>query len=69
MRPFIVEFLHEGIEFGLLLKTVHARWPRGLFLQGQMHALVTAFLLGMAWPHALDANPQTQPHTESLDKL
>jgi transposase InsO family protein len=60
VRPFLVEFLYEIVEAGLLLETVRAGRPRGLFLQGQMHALMAAVLLRMAWLDALDGNAQHQ---------
>src|SRR5579864_6107776 len=48
MGPFLIELLQESVELGLLLQDVSARGASGFFLQGQMHALVTAVLLRMA---------------------
>ena len=56
MRPFLIEFLNESIELGLLLQNVGGRRTGGFFLQGQMHAFMTTVLLGMARPDALDGN-------------
>jgi hypothetical protein len=47
MRPFVIEFLQEDVELGLLLQNVGARRTGGFFLQGQMHTFMTAVLLGM----------------------
>ena len=46
MGPLGVELLDEGIEAGLLLQAVHAWRAGGLLLEGEMHALVAAVLLG-----------------------
>jgi hypothetical protein len=46
--PFEIEFLQEGVELGLLLQEVDAGRAGGFFLQGEMHAFMTAVLLGMA---------------------
>ena len=51
-----VELVQEGIEFGLLLQAVDRWRTGGLFLQGQMHALMAAVLLRMAGPDAFDGN-------------
>ena len=59
MRPLGVELAHEVIEARLLLKAVHAWRARGFLLQSQVHALVTAVLLRMAWPDAFDGDAQT----------
>ena len=48
MGSFVIEFLQEGVELGLLLQEVGARRAGGFFLQGEMHALMPAILLGMA---------------------
>ncbi len=61
MRPFIVELLDERVEAGLLLQAVHAGRTGRLLLQGQVHALVAAVLLGMAGLDALDLDAPAQP--------
>ena len=48
MGSFVIEFLHEDVELGLLLQDVGARRASGFRLQGEMHAFMTAVLLGMA---------------------
>jgi hypothetical protein len=58
---FLVELLDEIVEFGLLLETVHSWRARLLLLQGEMHALMTAVLLGMAGLDALDGDAEPQP--------
>jgi hypothetical protein len=58
---FVVELLDEDIELSLLLKQIGAGWPCGFFLEGQVHALVTAILLRMTRPNAFNADAQTQP--------
>src|SRR5215469_5449174 len=47
MRPFLIELLNKSIELGLLLQDVGARRASRFFLQGQMHAFMTAVLLRM----------------------
>src|SRR5579864_625862 len=54
MGPFLIEFLQESVEFGLLLQDVGTRRAGGFFLQGQMHTFVTTVLLGMAGPDPLN---------------
>src|SRR5271166_3858331 len=61
VRPFLVEFPYEIVEAGLLLKAVHAWRPGGLFLQGEMHALVATVLLRMTWFDALDRDAEPEP--------
>ena len=60
MRTFGVELAHEGIEPGLLLQRVEPRWPCGLLLQSQVHALVAAVLLRMAGLDALDGDAEAE---------
>ena len=56
-----VELPHEGIELGLLLKAVHA-WGTGrFFFEGQMHALMAAVLLRLAWLDAFDLDAKPEP--------
>ena len=56
VRSFLIKFVQEGVELGLLLQEVGAGWASGFFFQGQMHAFMTAVLLGMARPDALDGD-------------
>ena len=49
MRPLLVEALDEAIEPRLLLPHVAGRRLGGFLLQGQMHPLVPAVLLRLAW--------------------
>ena len=58
MRALEVEALLEAVELGLLLQEVAARGTRGLFLQSQMHALMTAVLLRISGFDALDADAE-----------
>jgi hypothetical protein len=58
--PFVIQLLHEVVEAGLL-QGVHARRSGCLLFEGQMHALTTTVLLGMAWLYALDGNAEPQP--------
>ena len=53
--------LNEVIKAGLLLQEVGGGRFGGFFLQGEMHALMTAILLRMAGLDALDANAQAKP--------
>jgi hypothetical protein len=59
--PFKIELVHEFVEAGLLLQAIHARRRGCLLFESQMHALMTAILLGMAWFYALDGNAEAQP--------
>jgi hypothetical protein len=61
VRALLVEDLDEVVEAGLLLQEVAGRRLGGFFLQGEMHAFMTAILLGMAGLNAFDANAQAQP--------
>ncbi|MGB9069909.1 MAG: hypothetical protein WCC21_15170 [Candidatus Acidiferrales bacterium] len=58
VRAFVVEDLDEVIELGLLLQEIQTRWFSRFFFQGQMHALMTAVLLGMARLDPFDAEPE-----------
>ena len=49
MGPFVVELLDEGVELGLLLEEIGAGRAGGFLFQRQVHALVAAVLLRMAW--------------------
>jgi hypothetical protein len=59
--PLGVEFLDEGVEAGLLLEAVHAGRSGGLPLQREVHAFVTAVLLGMAGLDAFDGDAEPEP--------
>jgi hypothetical protein len=58
---FLVEFFYELVEAGLLLQAVHAGRPGGLFLEREMHALVTPVLLGISRLDPLDGDAESQP--------
>src|SRR5215471_10413048 len=58
VRSFVVEDLDEFVEACLLLKEIRGSWFGSFFFQGEMHAFMTAVLLGMARLDALDANVQ-----------
>jgi len=55
VRTLGVVALAEVVELGRLLKEVLRRWRGGFLLQGQVHALVAAILLGMAGLDTLDS--------------
>ncbi len=59
MGSLRVEFMNEFIEACLLLQSVDTRRPGCFFLQGQMHALMAAVLLGAARFDALDIDTKT----------
>ncbi len=61
VRPFAIELLPEVIESFLLLQGVHAGWPCRFLLEGEVHALVAAILLRVAWLDALDGDSEAQP--------
>ena len=69
MRPLVVEALDEVIELGLLLQEVAAGRLGGFELQGQMHALMAAVLLRMAWFDALDLDAEPQPPDRELGEV
>jgi hypothetical protein len=56
MRPFVIEFLQEDVELGLLLQNVGARRASGFFLQGQVHTFMTAVLLAMTGADPLNGD-------------
>jgi hypothetical protein len=66
---FVVEDVDKLIEAGLLLKRVGRRGLGGFFFQGEMHAFMTAVLLGMARLDAFDADSQTQPPDGKLAQV
>src|SRR5262245_34533423 len=57
----MVVTLDEAIELRLLLQKVPRCRLRGLFLQRQVHALVSAVLFGMTRSNAFNEYPQPQP--------
>jgi len=61
MGSFGVEFLNEAVEARLLLEAVHAGRPSGFLLEGKVHALVTAVLLGFSRLDALDRDTEPEP--------
>jgi hypothetical protein len=61
VRAFVVEDFDKVVEPGLLLEEVASGRPRGFFLQGEMHALMAAVLLGMAGLDPFNANTQPEP--------
>ena len=65
MRPLLVVALDERIEPRLLLQHVGCGRFRGLRLEGQVHPLMPAVLLGMARRDALDLDAQAQPPLRS----
>ena len=69
MRPFGIELLDEGIEAGLLLQAVHAWWSGGFLLQGEVHALVAAVLLRVAWLDAFDCDAEAEPPDRELGEI
>jgi hypothetical protein len=64
-----IEFLNEGIEFGLLLQAVHARGTGCFFLEDEVHAFVSAVLLRSAWLDAFDGDSEPQPPVGTLALL
>jgi hypothetical protein len=67
--PLGVEFLGEGIEAGLLLQGIEGWRAGGFLLEGEVHALMPAVLLGMAWLDALDGDAQAQPPDGELGEV
>src|SRR5262249_52371564 len=66
VRTFLVEDLDKLVEARLLLQEVGRRWLGGFFLQSEVHAFVTAILLGVTRLDALDADAQAQPPNGEL---
>src|SRR6201993_3041071 len=56
MGSFVIEFLEEGVELGLLLRDIGARRAGGFFLQGQMHTFMPAVLLRMTGADPLNGD-------------
>src|SRR3546814_5126957 len=65
---FAVELADKIIETGLLLQDVGAGRAGRLLLQRQVHALVAAVLLRLAWFDAFDLN-RSEEHTSELQSL
>ncbi len=59
LTPILVVVVDEVIEARLLYEEVLSSGPGGFFLQGQVHTLVAAILLGMPWLDAFDIDAQT----------
>jgi hypothetical protein len=55
VRSFVVEHIDEFVEARLLLKEIRGSCFSSFFFQSEMHAFMTAVLLGMAGLDALDA--------------
>ena len=66
MRALGVELAEEGIEAFLLLQAVEAGRACGFFFKGQMHALMPAILLRMAWLDAFDRDAKAKPPDREL---
>ena len=69
MWPFLIEFAEEGIEAVLLLQAVVAWRSRGLGLEREVHALVAAVLLRVAWLDALDLDGEPEPPERELGEV
>ena len=61
MGSLCVELTDKIVEAGLLLQGICARRPGGFLLQGEVHALMVAILLRMAWFDALDGDAEPEP--------
>lgn len=57
MRALLVVVGDEGVEACLLLEEVGGGRPGGFLLQGQVHGLVAAVLLGMAGSEGTATSP------------
>jgi len=69
VRSLVVELIEEGVELGLLLKQVGSGGTSGLLLQGQVHALMAAVLLGCPGRMRSMLMPSRNHHTASLERL
>ena len=58
VRSFVVKDVDEFVEARLLLKEICGSWFGSFFLQSEMHAFMTAVLLGMARLDPFDADAQ-----------
>jgi hypothetical protein len=61
VRPLVIVAGNEVIELGLLSEEVFGGRSGGLQLQSEVHALVTAVLLRVAWLDALELDAESQP--------
>src|SRR3546814_6550706 len=66
---FAVELADKIIETGLLLQDVGAARAGRLLLQRQVHALVAAVLLRLAWFDAFDLNAEPEPPDRELRQV
>src|SRR3546814_3473480 len=66
---FAVELADKIIETGLLLQDVGAGRAGRLLLQRQVHALVAAVLLRLAWFDAFDLNAEPEPPDRELRQV
>ena len=66
----MLKSLDKLIEAGLRLQEIRGRRLGGLFLQGQVHALMAAVLLGdaRAWMRSIPI-PRRSHHTDNLLRL
>ena len=69
VRALVVENLRKVIELSLLLEEVGSGGFSGFFLEGEVHALVTAVLLWMAGFDALNADAEPQPPYSELAEV
>src|SRR6187431_3297754 len=69
MGPLEIELLNEDVEALLLLQRVPARRPGGFLLEGEVHALVAAVLLGMTRLDAFDLDTEAQPPDRELGEI
>ena len=69
MRTLAIKNFHEIVEASLLLQEVGSRWFSSFFLQGEMHAFVTAILLRVARPDAFNTDAQAQPPNRELAEM
>jgi len=61
VRTLVVEDINKFIKAGLLLQKVRSRRLGGFFLQSEMHASVTAILLGMPRLDSFNADSEAKP--------
>ena len=66
MTALLIELAQEAVEAILLLQAIESWRARGLLLEGEMHALMAAVLLWMAWLDALDGNAEPEPPHREL---
>ena len=61
MWALCVVLADEVIEADLLLEGIGRCWPGGFLLEGQVHALMPAILLWVAWLDAFDSYAEPEP--------